>query len=174
MKYANKPFIIFPLGHISCIINLGEKGECLGNPTGQGLASVGHAHRPPGHKASKAYIAHQVGSLAFQETFKELMVNKEEDIAEKKQRRCSDKVATSKSFVDLQEKSVVTNDAIAKARILEAEANTKALEAKPKARLLEVEDKTKLLEAEGKTKLLEAEAKLMAKKNKIMLNGLET
>jgi hypothetical protein len=155
------------------VINLGDKGECLRNPTCQGLASLGHAHWPPGHKASKAYIARQVGSLAFQETFKELMVKKEEAIA-KKQRRCSDKVATSKSFVGLQEKSIATNKAIAKAGILEAEAKTKALGAKPKARLLEAEVNTKILEDEATTNLLEAEAKLMAEENKIILNGLET
>jgi hypothetical protein len=39
------------------VINLDDKGECLGNSRGDGLASVGHAHWLPGHKASKADIA---------------------------------------------------------------------------------------------------------------------
>jgi hypothetical protein len=130
--------------------------------------------RPPGHKATKADIARQVGSLAFKETFKELMTKKEEATAESEERRCRDKEATTKSFVDLQERSVAADEAIAKARLLEAEAKTKALEAEAKARLLEAEVRTKLLETKVTTKLLEAQAMLTAKETKIMLTDLET
>jgi hypothetical protein len=62
------------------VINLDDKGECLGNPKGEGLASVGWARWPAGHMATKYNISHQAGSLAFQETFKELMVKKKEAI----------------------------------------------------------------------------------------------
>jgi hypothetical protein len=114
------------------------------------------------------------GSLTFQETFKELMTKKEEATAEREERRRRDKEATTKSFVDLQERSVAAGEAIAKARFLEGEAKTKALEAEAKARLLEAEVRTKLLETEAKTKLLEAQAMLMAEETKIMLTNLET
>jgi hypothetical protein len=112
--------------------------------------------------------------LTFQETFKELMTKKEEATAEREERRRRDKEATTKSFVDLQERSVVADEVIAKARLLEAEAKTKALEAEAKARLLEAEARTKLLETEATTKLLEAQAMLMAEETKIMLTDLET
>jgi hypothetical protein len=101
--------------------------------------------------------------LAFQEIFKELMTKKEEATAKREERRRRDKEATTKSFVNLQERSVAADEAIAKARLLEAEAKTKALEAETKARLLEAEVRTKL----------EAEAMLMAEENKIMLTDLE-
>jgi hypothetical protein len=68
----------------------------------------------------------------FQETFKELMTKKEEATAEREERRRRDKEATTKSFVDLQERSVAADKAIAKARLLEAEAKTKGLEAEAK------------------------------------------
>jgi hypothetical protein len=48
--------------------------------------SAGRARRPPGHKASKADIARQDGSLAFQETSREIMIEKKEAIAERKER----------------------------------------------------------------------------------------
>jgi hypothetical protein len=111
--------------------------------------------------------------LAFQETFKELMTNKEEATAEREERQRRDKEATTKSFIDLQEWSVATDQAIAKARLLEAEAKTKALETEAKAGLLEAEARTKLLETEAKTKLLEAQTMLM-EETKIMLTDLET
>jgi cellobiose-specific phosphotransferase system component IIA len=101
------------------------------------------------------------------------MVKKEEVIAEREGRRRKDKEATAKSFFGLQERSVAVAEAIAKARLLEAEGETKALEAEAKARLLEAEARTKLLEAEAKTKLLEAEATLIDEENKIMLTDLE-
>jgi hypothetical protein len=110
----------------------------------------------------------------FQETFREIIVEKEEAIVEREERRCKDKEATVKSFVGLQERSVAADEAIAKARLLEAEAKTKALKAKVKVRLLEAKDKTRLLEADSKTKLLVDEAKLMAEENKIMLTDLES
>jgi hypothetical protein len=65
------------------VINLDDKGECLGNPTSDGLATVGRTCWPLGHKAFKADIAHHTGSLAFQETFHELMVKKEEATTER-------------------------------------------------------------------------------------------
>jgi hypothetical protein len=128
------------------VIDIDAQGPCIGNPEGTGLAAGARKRRPPGHKATKADIAQQAGSLAFQETFKELMTKKEEATAEREERQRRDKEATTKSFVDLQERSVAANEAIAKARLLEAEAKTKAMEAEAKARLLEVEARTKLLE----------------------------
>jgi hypothetical protein len=142
-------------------------------PAGSGLPGTARQRRPPGHKATKADIARQAGSLAFKETFKELMTNKEEATAEREERQRRDKEATTKSFVDLQEWSVAADEAIAKARLLEAEAKTKALETEAKARLLESEARTKLLETKAKTKLLEAQAMLM-EETKIMLTDLET
>jgi hypothetical protein len=130
--------------------------------------------RPPGHKGTKADIALQADSLAFQETFKELMTKKEEATAEREERRPRDKEATTKIFVDLQERYVAADEAIAKARLLEAESKTKALEAEAKARLLKVEARTKLLETDATTKLLEPQAMLMAEETKIMLTDLET
>jgi hypothetical protein len=156
------------------VIDLDGQRPCLGNPKGVGLVAAGQKRRPPSHKATKADITRQIGSLAFQETFKELMTKKEEATAEREEQRGRDKEATTKSFVDLQERYVVADKAIAKARLLVAEAKTKALEAEAKARPLEVEARTKLLETEAKTKLLEAEAMLMAEENKIMLTDLET
>jgi hypothetical protein len=102
------------------------------------------------------------------------MTKKEEANAEREERRCRDKEATTKSFVYLQERSVATDKALAKAKMLESEARTKALEAEAKARLLEAEARTKLLETKAKTKFLEAEAMLMAEDNKSMLTDLET
>jgi hypothetical protein len=156
------------------VIDLDAQEPCLGNPEGEGLAAPSWKRRPPGHKATKADIAWQAGSLAFQETFKELMVKKEEATAEREERRRRDKEATTKRFIDLKEGYVAADEAIAKARLLEAEAKTKVLEAEAKASLLEAEARTKLLEAEAKTKLLEAEAMLMAEENKIMLTDLNT
>jgi hypothetical protein len=97
------------------VMNLDDKGECLGNAASNGLASTGRIHWPLGHKASKAYIARQDGSLAFQDTFWELMVKKEEASVERGESRRGDKEATTKSFVDLQERSVAAGEAIAKA-----------------------------------------------------------
>jgi hypothetical protein len=143
-------------------------------PAGSGLPGGVRQRRPPCHKATKSDIARQDGSLAFQETFKELMTKKEDATAEREERRRRDKKATTKSFVDLQERSVAAEEAICKARMLEADAKTKALEAEAKARLLEAEARTKLLETEATTKLLKAQAMLMAKETKIMLTNLET
>jgi hypothetical protein len=112
--------------------------------------------------------------LAVQETFKELMTKKEEAITERKERRHRDKEATTKSFIDLQERSIAADEAIAKARLLEAGAKTKALEAEAKATLLEAEARTKRLEIEAKTKLIEAQAMRMDEETKIMLTDLET
>jgi hypothetical protein len=53
------------------------------------------------------------------------MTKKEEATAEREERWRRDKEATTKSFVDLQERSVAADKAIAKARLLEAEAKTK-------------------------------------------------
>jgi hypothetical protein len=44
--------------------------------------------------------------LAFQETFKELIVKKEDSITERKEMWCRDKEATAKRFFDLQERSI--------------------------------------------------------------------
>jgi hypothetical protein len=153
------------------VINLYEKGEYLGNPASDGLPSDSW---PPGYKASKTDIVRQAGSLVFQETFREIIVEKEEAIAEREERRRKDKETTIKSFVGLQERSVTADEAIAKARLLEAEAKAKALKAKVKVRLLESKDKARLLEADAKTKLSVDEAKLMAEENKIMLTDLES
>jgi hypothetical protein len=139
-------------------------------PVASGLPGVVRQRRSPGHKATKADITQQAGSLAFQETFKELMTKKEEATAEREERRRRDKEATTKSFVDLQERSVASDEAIAKARLLKA----RLLEAEAKTKLLETEATTKLLETEATTKLLEAQAMLMAEETKIMLIDLET
>jgi hypothetical protein len=127
------------------VIDVDAHEPCLGNPEGEGMAAAGRKRRPLGHKASKADIARQTGSLALQEIFKELMTKKEEANAEREERQRRDKEATTKSFVDLQERSVVADESLAKARMLEFEAKTKALEAEAKARLLEAEARTKLL-----------------------------
>jgi hypothetical protein len=66
--------------------------------------------------------------LALQQTFKKLMVKNEKATAEREDRRHKDKEATAKSFVDLQKRSGAADEAIAKARFLEAEAKIKALE----------------------------------------------
>jgi hypothetical protein len=92
----------------------------LGFPTG--WSSYPH-HRPPGHKAIKSDIARQAGSLAFHETFKELMTKKEEAIAEREERQRRYKEDITKSFVDLQERSVTADEAIPKARLLEADTS---------------------------------------------------
>jgi hypothetical protein len=103
------------------VINVDAQG-----PAGSGLPGGVQQHRPPGHKASKADIVRQAGSLAFQETFKELMTRKEEVTTEREERQRRDKESTTKSFIDLQERSIAAD---------EAETKTKALEAKVKARL---------------------------------------
>jgi hypothetical protein len=72
------------------------------------------------------------------------MTKKEEANAERGERRRRDKEATTKSVVDLQERFVAADEALAKAMMLESEAKTKALEAEAKARLLEAEARTKL------------------------------
>jgi hypothetical protein len=55
--------------------------------------------------------------LAFQETFKELMTKKEEATAEREERQHRDKEATTKSFIDLQERSVAADEAICKGKL---------------------------------------------------------
>jgi hypothetical protein len=65
--------------------------------------------------------------LAFQETFWELMVKKEETTAEREERRRKDKEATAKSYVDLQERSLVADEGIVKARHLVVEAKSRIL-----------------------------------------------
>jgi hypothetical protein len=52
-------------------------------PAASGLPGAVEHRWPPGHKGTKADIARQAGSLAFQETFKELMTKKEEATAER-------------------------------------------------------------------------------------------
>jgi hypothetical protein len=101
----------------------------------------------------------------FQETLKELMVKKQEAIAEREERWRRDKEATTKRFVDLQERSFATDKAIAKAKLLEVEAKTKAWE---------VEAKARFLKANAKTKILAAEAMLMVEETKIMLTDLDS
>jgi hypothetical protein len=135
------------------VIDLDAQEPCLGNHEGEGLASASRKCRPPGHKATKADIVWQADSFAFQETSKQLMVKKEEVIVGREEWQHRDKEATTKSFIDLQERSVAAGEAI-KARIMELEAKTKALEAEAKARLLEAEARTKLFKTEAKTKLL--------------------
>jgi hypothetical protein len=88
---------------IDGVIDHDAQEPCLGNPKGEGLASASRKRCPPGHKATKADIAWQVSSLAFQETLKELMVKKEVAIAESEELRHRDKEATTKSFIDLKE-----------------------------------------------------------------------
>jgi hypothetical protein len=146
-------------------IDLDVQEPCLGNLAGKGLASAGRKRQPLGYKFTKADIARQAGSLVFQETLKELMVKKQEAIVERVERWRRDKEATTKRFVDLQERSVATDEAIAKAKLLEVEAKTKAWEAEAKARFLK---------ANAKTKILEAEAMLMAEETKIMLTDLDS
>jgi hypothetical protein len=140
---------------------------------GSGLPGGVRQRRPPSHKATKANITRHTGSLAFQETFKELMTKKEEATAEREEQQRRDKKATTKSFVDIQERSVAADEPIAKARLLEVEANTKALEAEAKARLLDAEARTKLFDTEAMTKLLGAQAMLIDEETKIMPTDLE-
>jgi hypothetical protein len=133
------------------VIDVDAQGPCIGNPQDTGLAAIARKRRPLGQKATKADIARQVDSMAFQETFKELITKNKEATAEREERWRRDKEATTKSFVNLQERSVAADEAIAKARLLEA-----------KTTLLEAEARTKLLDTEAKTKPLEAQAMLMA------------
>jgi hypothetical protein len=142
------------------VIDVDAQGPCIGNPQDTGLAAIARKRRPLGHKATKADIARQADSMAFQETFKELITKNKEATAEREERWRRDKEATTKSFVNLQERSIAADEAIAKARLLEAE--TKALEVEAKTTLLEAEARTKLLDTEAKTKPLEAQAMLMA------------
>jgi hypothetical protein len=72
-------------------------------PATSGLLGAVQQCRPPSHKGTKADIGRQAGSLAFQETFKELMTKKEEATAEREEQRHRDKEATTKSLIDLQE-----------------------------------------------------------------------
>jgi hypothetical protein len=55
------------------VIDVNGKG-----PAGSSLPGITRQRRPLGHKATKADIAQQAGSMPFQETFKELMTKKEE------------------------------------------------------------------------------------------------
>jgi hypothetical protein len=91
--------------------------------------------------------------MTFQETLRELMVNKEEAIAEREERHHKEKEATAKSFVDLQVRALEVEEAIAKSKLVEA-----------KAKLI----------TNAKSKVLEAEAKIMAKENRMMLTDLAT
>jgi hypothetical protein len=112
--------------------------------------------------------------LVFQETFKELMTKKEEATAEREEWQRRDKEATTKSFVDLQERSVAADEAIAKARLLEAEAKTKGPGSRGQGKALGGRGEEQALGDRGMTKLLEAQAMLMAEETKIMLTDLET
>jgi hypothetical protein len=62
-------------------INLDDDGQCLGDPTTNKLGGSGCARRPVGHKATKADINRQDSPLEFQDTLRELIVEKEEAIA---------------------------------------------------------------------------------------------
>ncbi|KAK1626312.1 hypothetical protein QYE76_000627 [Lolium multiflorum] len=101
---------------------------------------------PPGHASS----------LAFQDTLRELMIKKEETIAEREERRRREKETTTKSFVDLQMRALEVKDALAKSMFVETEA---------KARLMDVD---------ANSVVLEVEAKIMAGENQVMLTDLGT
>jgi hypothetical protein len=47
------------------VIDVDAQGPCIGNPEGTGLAAGARMRQPLGHKATKADIARQAGSLAF-------------------------------------------------------------------------------------------------------------
>jgi hypothetical protein len=87
--------------------------------------------------------------------------------AERVERRLTKKEASTKRFVNLLQRSIATDEAIAKARLLEVNDKTKSLEAEAKARLLEAKSRTQLLEAEAKTML-------MAEENNIILTNLDS
>jgi hypothetical protein len=88
------------------VINLDVQEPCLGNPAGEDLASAGRARQPPGHKATKADIA-PAGLF--------LGVPRNCQGAHGQEGR-GHKYATTKSFVDLQERYIAAHEAIAKAR----------------------------------------------------------
>jgi hypothetical protein len=84
------------------------------------------------------------------------MVKKEEAITEREERRRQEKEATAKSFVDLKERALEVEEALAKSKLIEAEA------------------KARLMDADANSKVLEAEAKIMAEENRIMVTELAT
>jgi hypothetical protein len=94
--------------------------------------------------------------LALQDTSRELIVKKEETIANREERRRKEKEATSKSFVDLHMRSLEVEDANAKSRLLKAKA------------------KAKLMGVDAKSRLLQVEAKVIAEENRINLTDLDT
>jgi hypothetical protein len=64
-------------------IDLKYDGQCFGKPSTDEAGGGGHAKRPVGNKATKINMNPQASSLAFQDTLRELMVKKEETIAER-------------------------------------------------------------------------------------------
>ncbi|KAK1680162.1 hypothetical protein QYE76_041010 [Lolium multiflorum] len=101
-------------------IDLKYDGQGLGARSTDEEGGGGHAKRPVGHKVTKTDMHHQTSSLAFQDTLRDLMVNKEEIITEREERLV---------------------EAEAKARLVDAEAKSKVLEAKAKSKVLEAEAK---------------------------------
>jgi colicin import membrane protein len=160
-------------------IDLDESPQCSTNPAKRS----GRARRPQGHKAAKADLERNAGSLAFGDTLKDLMEKKEANQAQREERRRQEKEGNAKSFVDIALRSLEVEEA--KVKAMEVEVEAKAMEAEAKAKLLEAEAeaKAKLLEAEAKAKaekdaaeakLLQASAMLMAEENCIMLTDLAT
>jgi hypothetical protein len=101
-------------------IELKYNGQFLGDPSTDEPGGGGRAKWVVGHKATKTNMNCKVSSLAFQDTLMELMVQKEEPIDERQERRHEKKEAITKRFVDLQMRALEVEVALAKSRLVEA------------------------------------------------------
>jgi hypothetical protein len=83
--------------------------------------------RPRGHKASKGYLKSDAAAHMLSETFKGWMVDKEEIISKREEKRRWEKEATCAQF-DLTKKAIEVEESLAKKKVMEAEAKLLVME----------------------------------------------
>jgi hypothetical protein len=78
---------------------------------------------PRGHKNSKAGLKHDAAAIAFGETLKGLMTEKEDALATRDETRRREKEATCNSFIDLTKRALYIEESNARTKVIKAEAN---------------------------------------------------
>jgi hypothetical protein len=84
--------------------------------------------QPRGHKSIASDLKRDATALALSETFKGWMVDKEEIIAKRYEKRRREKEATCNQFLDLTKKAIEVKESMVNAKIMEAEAKLMAEE----------------------------------------------
>ena len=93
-----------------------------------GPSNGGRFERPRGHKAAKGDLKRDAQAHLFQESLKQIMIEKEKAAAEREERRRKDKEAAVAVFVDLQKRTLEVAETNAKSRMMEVSAKVMAQE----------------------------------------------